>query len=136
MDDETEIGIMTGRCWTVLHRPLRAITALEDALRRYEDTHSRDKALYLTFLAQAYLDSNEVERACDIAETAMDLAAGVGSTRPRDRVEALIRQMAPHRRVPCVAELSGSARDWIRRSRSLPAPTPDSGLGLPQSPPR
>jgi transcriptional regulator with XRE-family HTH domain len=132
--DETEITIMTGRCWTVLHRPLRAITALEDALRRYDDTHGRDKALYLTFLAQAYLDSNEVERACDIAETAMDLAAGVGSARPRDRMEALVRQMEPHRTVPRVAELIGLATDWIR-SRSLPAPTPGTALELPQSPP-
>lgn len=134
--DDTEIAIMTGRCWAVLNRPLRAVAALEDALRRYDDTHSRDKALYLTFLAQAYLDSNEVERACELLDAAMDLAAGVRSTRPRQRVEVLVRRMDRHRAVPRVAELIGTAEEWISRSRSLPAPIPGTALEPPPPPQR
>ncbi|MFG2481697.1 hypothetical protein ACGFSI_02855 [Streptomyces virginiae] len=55
--DLDEIAIMTGRCWAELHRPLRGIPALEDALARYDDTRARDKALYLSWLAAAYLDA-------------------------------------------------------------------------------
>lgn len=134
--DETEISIMTGRCWTVLRRPLRAIAALEGALAGYDDTHSRDKALYLTFLAQAYLDANEVERACDVTETAMDLAAGIGSARPCERVEALVRRMEPHRGMPRVAEMTALADEWVSRTRSLPAPIAGTALEPPPSPQR
>jgi transcriptional regulator with XRE-family HTH domain len=134
--DETEIGIMTGRCWTVLRRPLRAISALEDALRRYGDDHGRDKSLYLTFLAQAYLDGREVEAARDALRTAMDLATGVGSARPRDRVDQVVRRLEPHRAVAGVAELLDEAQEWLSRSRSLPAPTPRTALvpGPPRQP--
>ena len=43
--DSTEGEIMTGRCWAVLHRPLRAIPVLERALTTFSDTQARDKAL-------------------------------------------------------------------------------------------
>jgi transcriptional regulator with XRE-family HTH domain len=111
--DDTEIQIMAGRCWTVLHRPMRAIPVLDGALRAYDDTHSRDKALYLTFLAQAYLDANEVEQACEVARGAMDLASGVGSVRPREHVEAFIRRLAPYLTVTSVAELTAYGRSGL-----------------------
>ena len=134
--DEIEIRIMAGRCWTVLGRPLRAISVLEQALRAYEDTHSRDKALYLTFLAQAYLDANEVEQGCDVIEHAMDLASGVGSVRPRQRVAELIRRLGAGSAVPRVAEVSAYAAEWATRGPSLPAPTPRTEPGQPRSAPR
>lgn len=61
--DETEVQIMAGRCWSELRRPLRAVPILESVLARYDDTHARDKALYLTWLAVAYLDAAEPEQA-------------------------------------------------------------------------
>lgn len=67
---------MTGRCWAEPHQPLRAIPALEDALARYDDTRARDRALYLSWLAAAYLDAGEVEHATAIT--------GGGSTAQRD----------------------------------------------------
>jgi hypothetical protein len=42
--DENELAIMTGRCWSELHRPLRAVPVLERALGSYSDAHARDKA--------------------------------------------------------------------------------------------
>ncbi len=69
--DRIEVQIMTGRCWSVLRRPVRATVALEQALAVYDDTHARDKALYLSWLADAYLDANEVERACAATNRAM-----------------------------------------------------------------
>jgi len=52
---------------------LRAITVLGGALSSYADTHGRDKALYLMFLAETYLEADEVEQSCAIARRAMDL---------------------------------------------------------------
>ncbi|MFE9938918.1 helix-turn-helix domain-containing protein [Streptomyces hirsutus] len=64
--DRTELDIMTGRCWTELRRPLRAVPVLTQALARYDDAHARDKALYLSWLADAYLTAGEVEKAAAV----------------------------------------------------------------------
>ncbi|MFC6014966.1 helix-turn-helix domain-containing protein [Plantactinospora solaniradicis] len=113
--DHREAEIMTGRCWTVLRRPLRAIAVLEAALTRYEDTHARDKALYLSWLADAYLDVNEVEQSCATAARAVRLSAGVGSNRPGQRIEAFVSRLGPYALLPCVAELRGLVKDQARR---------------------
>lgn len=101
--DEAEIDVMAGRCWTELRRPLRAVPVLENVLAGFDDTHARDKALYLTWLASSYLQAREVERAAETVVRAHDLAAGVGSVRPRARVAGLARQLTRHRAVPEVA---------------------------------
>jgi transcriptional regulator with XRE-family HTH domain len=124
--DGTEVQIMAGRCWAVLHRPLRAISVLDGALRAYDDTHGRDKALYLTFLARAYVDANEVEQACEVARTAMNLASGVASIRPREYMDALIQRLQPYRAVAGVAELTAYAAEWTSQSRSTLGSTRDS----------
>lgn len=90
--DPLEIDIMTGRCLAELHRP-RAIPVLEDALNRYDDTHARDKALYLTWLAHAYLDADEPEKAAAVTGRALDLAAGVGSVRPGGRLRGVLQRL-------------------------------------------
>ncbi|WP_236047313.1 XRE family transcriptional regulator [Streptacidiphilus fuscans] len=103
--DTDEIAIMTGRCWAELHRPLRAIPALEGALSRYDDTRARDKALYLSWLASAYLDAGEVEHAAAITGNVLDLSQGLASTRPAGRSRILLQRLQPHRSVPAVSEL-------------------------------
>jgi tetratricopeptide (TPR) repeat protein len=101
--DEDEIKIMTGRCWTQLRRPLRAVPILEDVLNRYGDTHARDKAMYLTSLAHAYLDAGEVEQAATIIERAVRLATGVGSVRPAEKIQKVVRRLRPHGSLPVVS---------------------------------
>lgn len=108
--DDNELDIMAGRCWTELQRPLRAVPTLETVLARYEDTHARDKSLYLTWLAHAYLDAGEVEQAATTTVRAVDLSAGVGSVRPRARIGKVAQRLKAHRAVPDVAralELAG-----------------------------
>ncbi|MFG2054516.1 helix-turn-helix domain-containing protein [Micromonospora sp. NPDC048930] len=112
--DQTEGQIMTGRCWTALHRPVRAIPVLEQVLASFDDTYARDKALYLSWLADAYLDANEVEKACDIAVTAVRLAGGVASIRPGQRLDALLRRLEPYAALPCVAELRALVAELIK----------------------
>lgn len=101
--DAAEIDIMAGRCWTELRRPLRAVPVLERVLAAFDDTHARDKALYLTWLATSYLQAHEVEQAAATLAHAADLAAGVTSVRPAQRIETVARRLARHRSTPAVA---------------------------------
>ncbi|XVS61813.1 helix-turn-helix transcriptional regulator [Actinosynnema sp. CA-299493] len=103
--DQTEIDIMTGRCWAELHRPLRAVPVLESALSRFDDTQARDKALYLTWLAHALLDGHEIERAALVVTESFRLADGVGSVRPLSRIRQVARRLEQHRSLPAVARM-------------------------------
>ncbi|MFI5839669.1 helix-turn-helix domain-containing protein [Catenuloplanes sp. NPDC051500] len=85
----TEVEIMRGRCWSVLRRPVRAISALEGTLSAMPDTEARDKALYMSWLADAYVDAGEPEHAETLASQALGLADGVASTRPWLRLAAV-----------------------------------------------
>lgn len=108
--DPDEIAIMTGRCWAELHRPLRAIPALEDALARYDDTRARDKALYLSWLASAYLDAGEVEHATAITARVFDLSEGLASIRPMGRARLMVKRLEPHRSLAPVGALLERAK--------------------------
>ncbi|MEU7929577.1 helix-turn-helix transcriptional regulator [Micromonospora sp. NPDC049107] len=130
--DGTEGEIMTGRCQTVLHRPLRAIPVLERALATFCDTQARDKALYLSWLADAYLDANEIEQACQTATSAVRLASGVGSVRPQQRIDAFLRRVEPHAGLPCVADLRALVAAMPPRPRRNDSTTP----GTPSNPAR
>ncbi|MFS4093675.1 XRE family transcriptional regulator [Streptomyces sp. AF1A] len=103
--DATELQIMTGRCWTELRRPLRAVPVLEKALSRYDDTHARDKSLYLSWLAASYLRAGEVEQAAKVTGRALDLSAEVASVRPRQRLTPLVDQLRPHHGLSAVADV-------------------------------
>ncbi|MGX1563108.1 helix-turn-helix domain-containing protein [Streptomyces sp. NPDC055506] len=103
--DQTELDIMTGRCWTELRRPLRAVSVLEGALARYDDSHARDKALYLSWLADSYLTAGEVEQAATVTGRALDLASGVASVRPRQRLAPVLQRLGGHKAFPAVAEV-------------------------------
>ncbi|MFD3848209.1 XRE family transcriptional regulator [Streptomyces microflavus] len=107
--DHTELDIMTGRCWTELRRPLRAVPVLTRALAQYSDDNARDKSLYLSWLAQAYLAADEVEVAAQHVSRAASLARGVASQRPVQRLVPLINHLRPHAGLPAVRELLESA---------------------------
>lgn len=103
--NDTEIDIMSGRCWTELRRPLRAVPVLENVLATFDDTCARDKALYTAWLVDAYLQANEVEQAAAALGRAFELASGVASARPSARIFELARRLEPHRGNADVAEL-------------------------------
>ncbi|WP_051767810.1 hypothetical protein [Amycolatopsis vancoresmycina] len=103
--NDAEIDIMAGRCWTELRRPLRAVPVLERVLSGFDDTHARDKALYLTWLATSYLHAHEIEQAAVTLARAADLAAGVSSVRPAARIETVARQLTRYRSTAAVGDL-------------------------------
>ncbi|TNC20888.1 tetratricopeptide repeat protein [Amycolatopsis alkalitolerans] len=101
----TEWQIMVGRCWTELRRPLRAVPALESAMAQYDDSHARDKALYLSWLADAYLDAGEIEPAATALGRAFDLSANVASSRPQGRLTTVLDRFEEHKAASGVADL-------------------------------
>ncbi|GGJ56402.1 helix-turn-helix domain-containing protein [Streptomyces brasiliensis] len=103
--DSTELHIMTGRCWTELRRPLRAVPILTKALDAYSDHNARDKALYLSWLADAYLSAGEVEEAATVTGRALDLATGIASVRPRQRLTPVLDQLRQHQDVTAVRDV-------------------------------
>ncbi|MEU3657011.1 hypothetical protein AB0E67_30245 [Streptomyces sp. NPDC032161] len=103
--DHTEIQIMIGRCWTELGRPLRAVPALERALSGYGDNFARDKSLYLSWLAEAYLSAGEVEQAAHATMKALSLAAGVASVRPQQRIRLVVQKLGAYKELSAVAEV-------------------------------
>ncbi|GAA4619869.1 hypothetical protein GCM10023196_001620 [Actinoallomurus vinaceus] len=125
--DHTELQIMTGRCWSVLRQPGRAISALTGALDRYEDTHARDKALYLTWLADAHIDDGDIEQGAAVTRRAVVLCADVASARPRYRIAETLQRLEPHRSVVAVAALIDEAEVLLKQSPGSPTPdTPPS----------
>ncbi|WP_051021657.1 helix-turn-helix domain-containing protein [Nocardia araoensis] len=89
-----ELDIMIGRVWSVLHDPGKALAPLQRALDSYPDPWTRDKALYMTWLADSYLDAGNVEEAIRITENALTLAEKVASVRPLARVRQVARRAA------------------------------------------
>jgi len=108
---EDEIAIMAGRCWTQLHRPLRAVPILEEATQGYGEDTPRESALYLTWLAEAYLQANEVEQAAEVAMRALELARHARSERTTARLTELRALFAPYRGVPVVDALEEASGD-------------------------
>lgn len=72
-------------------------------LDQFDDTHARDKSLYLTWLASSYLQASEIEQAARTLDQAINLAAGVASVRPSERITQLARSLQPHRNLAEVA---------------------------------
>ncbi|GFJ77602.1 transcriptional regulator [Phytohabitans houttuyneae] len=96
--DEAELSAMTGRSMAALGRPLRAEPLLTAAVGR--SGQPRTTALYGAWLARACLDLGEVERAGEVAGTALLDAVRSGSARAAAEVVRVRPRLAAHREVP------------------------------------
>ncbi|GAA1260267.1 hypothetical protein GCM10009677_09420 [Sphaerisporangium rubeum] len=105
-----ELQIMKARAYTELRRPLRAVPILTDILSRYDATHSRELALYLSWLAVALADANEPEEAADVAVRMLTLSADVASDRVAHRARVVLDRLKPYRDVRRVRELINDHR--------------------------
>lgn len=103
--NEGELQVMEARAYTELRRPLRAIPLLTAVLTRYDSTHARELALYLSWLAIALIDANEPEEAAAAASRMLDLSVGMTSDRTRQRAAMVLQRLAGYRDVPAVAEV-------------------------------
>ncbi|WP_323180863.1 hypothetical protein [Streptomyces sp. NBC_01142] len=98
--DAGELQVMESRVYTELRRPLRAVPLLRDVLGRYDATHTRELALYLSCLAVAYADANEAAEAAATAERGVSLSADVTSERTAERVRVVLARLAEYADVP------------------------------------
>ncbi|MFH8752798.1 helix-turn-helix transcriptional regulator [Streptomyces rimosus] len=108
--DAGELKVMESRVYTEIHRPLRAVPLLRDVLSRYDTTHTRELALYLSWLAVALADANEPEEAAATAERVVALSGAVTSDRTAARVGVVRERLEGYGDVPEVrAVLDGAA---------------------------
>ncbi|MEW1611969.1 MULTISPECIES: helix-turn-helix transcriptional regulator [unclassified Streptomyces] len=98
--DAGELRVMESRVYTELRRPLRAVPLLREVLGKYDATHTRELALYLSWLAVAYADANEPEEAAATAERVLSLSADVASERTAQRVRVVLERLAEYADVP------------------------------------
>ncbi|HEX2316972.1 MAG TPA: hypothetical protein VHJ17_24715 [Thermomonospora sp.] len=111
--DAGELQIMEARVYTELRRPLRAVPLLADVLSRYDSAHTRELALYLSWLAIALADANEPEEAAATAERMLALAAKVPSDRTARRSRAVLARLGAYRDVPAVGALLDDHRELV-----------------------
>ncbi|MFE4663922.1 helix-turn-helix transcriptional regulator [Streptomyces sp. NPDC056716] len=103
--DVGELRVMESRVYTELHRPLRAVPLLREVLSEYDATHTREMALYLSWLAVALADANEPEEAAVVTERVISLGSGILSERVAERVRVILGRLQDYRDVAEVAAL-------------------------------
>ncbi|WP_344012748.1 transcriptional regulator, partial [Streptomyces thermospinosisporus] len=103
--DAGELRVMESRVYTELHRPLRAVPLLREVLSGYDATHTREMALYLSWLAVALADANEPEEAAAVAERVISLGADTPSERVAERVRVILSRLQEYADVPEVSAL-------------------------------
>jgi len=98
--DRDEIDVMAGRCYTELRQPRQAEPLLRSALDRYNEDLVRETLLYASWLADAYIQTGDIDEAVAQATRALTLSARVNSSRGRERVQLLRQRLAttPHAR--------------------------------------
>ena len=98
--NRNEIDVMAGRCYTELGRPRRAEPLLRNVLDRYDEDRVREKVLYTSWLAESYVQTEDIDQAAAEATRALILSTRVNSSRSRERVQFLRRRLAgtPHAR--------------------------------------
>ncbi|MFF5025805.1 helix-turn-helix transcriptional regulator [Streptomyces collinus] len=103
--DAGELRVMESRVFTEIRRPLRAVPLLREVLSGYDATHTRELALYLSWLAVALADANEPEESAAVAERVITLGSDIPSERTAERVRVILRRLREYAEVPEVAAL-------------------------------
>ncbi|QFZ23346.1 helix-turn-helix domain-containing protein [Saccharothrix syringae] len=87
--NRAEIDVMAGRCMIELGTPDRAEPLLSAAVATYPEEHSREVALYLSWLAESYARTGELDAATATLERARRFAARMPSARTDERFKTL-----------------------------------------------
>lgn len=77
----TEIDVMAGRCMIELGNPAAAEPLLTNAIMSYPTDHTREVALHLSWLAEAYARVNTFDAARDALDQASRTAREINSAR-------------------------------------------------------
>jgi tetratricopeptide (TPR) repeat protein len=99
-----EIDVMAGRCYTELGDARRAESLLTNAIARYDQARVRENSLYLSWLAEDYVQLGEIEHAAGIATQMAALAVRTNSARTDTRLHYIAGQLHPYRGAASVTE--------------------------------
>jgi hypothetical protein len=99
-----EIDVMAGRCYTELRAPAKAEPLLRNAIGQYNQALVRENALYLSWLAEDYVQLGEIDHAADLATRIAALADHTNSARANARLHHIAKQLTPYRSTTAVAE--------------------------------
>ena len=109
---------MAGRCYTELRKPDRAESLLTDAIARYDGALIRENSLYLSWLAEDYVQLGEIDHAADIAIRMATLTARTNSARTDTRLRYIASQLDPYKATASVADFF----DAYQSSSDVPLP--------------
>jgi tetratricopeptide (TPR) repeat protein len=98
-----EIDVMAGRCYTELHKPARAESLLRGAIGRYNQTLIRENSLYLSWLAEDYIQLGDIDQAAEIATRMAALATRTNSGRTDNRLRHVAERLKPYSTAGVVA---------------------------------
>jgi tetratricopeptide (TPR) repeat protein len=99
-----EVEVMAGRCYTELHKPDRAVTMLTSAIGNYDQALIRENALYLSWLAEDYVQLGDIDQAASLGKRVAELAGHTKSARATDRLRHVSSLLVPYQASPTVRE--------------------------------
>jgi transcriptional regulator with XRE-family HTH domain len=102
--NQEEIDVMAGRCYTELRKPKLAEPLLHNALDNYNHALVRENSLYLSWLAEDYIQLNEIDHAASVATEVLTLASRTNSARTSDRLHHLAKLLKRYGTARNVAE--------------------------------
>jgi hypothetical protein len=103
--DARTLTAARGFCATELKLPTVSIPALHQGVSQVEPTPSKWRALVLSYLAENYILTEEIEEACGVAGEAFDAGIQLQSDRVLKRVARIRRELAPWKDMKVVREL-------------------------------
>jgi hypothetical protein len=109
--NQEEVDVMAGRCYTELKKPKLAEPLLHNAIDNYNRALVRENSLYLSWLAEDYVQLGEIDHAASITTEVLTLANRTNSARTNDRLQYLARLLKRYRSVTSVAEFLDLYRD-------------------------
>ncbi|GAB3160113.1 hypothetical protein GCM10027290_65800 [Micromonospora sonneratiae] len=86
-----------GEGWLRLNKPSKAVSCFTTAVNEWPESYRRERGMYLSRTAHAYLAASEPDQAAHAAGEALALAAATGSARIRRNALALGPKLAPFR---------------------------------------
>lgn len=96
---------MAGRCHTELRQPMQAEPLLRSVLDHYNGDMVRETSLYSSWLAESYIQTEDIDEAARQAVTTLLLSRRVNSARAQERITLLRRRLRPYHHVRAVQEL-------------------------------
>jgi tetratricopeptide (TPR) repeat protein len=91
-----EVDVMAGRCYTELGKPGKAVALLTDAIGNYDQTLIRENALYLSWLAEDFVQLHDLDQASDLGIHMAQLVSRTKSARAKNRLDHVAALLTPN----------------------------------------